>query len=84
MRLLELDRNKRISVLAAHDFFQQLFGNPYSIQTLAAFYKNPLVEGNDLVGIYKRLVSSEIYDNSSAMHNSTGIESEKPQLDYRA
>ena len=43
--------------------FDQLNGNPYSIATLAAFYKNPFVEDNDLAGIYKRLVSSEMFSS---------------------
>ena len=34
-------------------------GNPYSINTIARFYKNPFVEDNDLVRIYKSLDSNE-------------------------
>ena len=43
--------------------FNQLNGNPYSIATLAAFYKNPFVEDNDLAGIYRRLVSSDMFSS---------------------
>ena len=47
-------------VLAAHDLFLQLNGNPYSIFTAAAFYKNPFSD-YDLVTIYKQIVSTEIH-----------------------
>jgi hypothetical protein len=50
----------QINVLAAHDLFEQLNGNPYCIFTAAAFYKNPFVN-YDLVSIYKRILSTEIY-----------------------
>lgn len=43
--------------------FNQLNGNPYSIATLAAFYKNPFVDDNDLAGIYGRLVSAEMFSS---------------------
>ena len=46
-----------MQVLAAHDLFTQLNGTPYSIKTIAAFYKNPNVAHNDLLGIYERLIS---------------------------
>ena len=53
---LKADRNTRVQVLSTHDLFKQLNGNPYSISTLSAFYRNPFVEGNDLTGIYRRLI----------------------------
>ena len=64
LSVLKSDRETRVKVLSAHDLFKQLNGNPYSISTLAAFYKNPFVEENDLVGIYRRLISSELFSQS--------------------
>ena len=43
----------RIYVLAAHDLFKQLQGNPFSISMLANFYNNPFDAENDLVGLYR-------------------------------
>lgn len=43
----------RIYVLAAHDLFQQLYGNPFSISMLANFYNNPFDAENDLIGLYR-------------------------------
>lgn len=40
------------------------------------------MQGNDLVGIYKRLVSSEIY-KSDLQSADAELTSEKPQLDAR-
>ena len=57
LTVLNSNRATRIYVLSVHDMFRQLFGNVYSISTLAAFYKNPFVEGNDLTGVYSRLVN---------------------------
>ena len=56
--LKSASREARIQILSQHDLFHQLNGNPYSISTLAAFYKNPFVENNDLVGIYQRLLNT--------------------------
>ena len=57
LAVLNSNRATRIQVLSVHDMFKQLYGNVYSISTLAAFYKNPFVEGNDLIGVYRRLVN---------------------------
>ena len=46
-------------MLAAHDLFAQLDGNPFSIKTLASFYKNRNVANNTLLGLYKRLVEED-------------------------
>ena len=56
LKVLGKNRDTRIQVLSKHDMFTQLNGNPYSIATMAAFYKNPFVEDNDLAGVYGRLV----------------------------
>ena len=79
-------REMRIKVLSQHDLFHQLNGNPYSISTLAAFYKNPFVEDNDLVGIYKRLLnSSECFSRQSQDDFSAGtdLNAQKPVLNHK-
>ena len=66
MQTLKNDRKKRLLALSNHDLFKQFNGNPYSISTLASFYKNPFVEDNDLVGIYKRLVAEELFSSQTS------------------
>ena len=66
IKLESLKRSKaedRIRLLAAHDLFNRLEGDPYTIQAFAAFYTNQYVDNNDLMGIYNRLL--ELSDNSS-------------------
>lgn len=62
-----------MQVLAAHDLFTQLNGTPYSIKTIAAFYKNPNVAHNDLLGIYERLIS---IDEDSEKGNLRSVDDE--------
>lgn len=62
LQTLKRSPQKRILLLAAHDLFQQLDGNPYSIKTIAAFYRNPHVTNNDLKGIYQRLSDLEKHE----------------------
>lgn len=59
LQSLKDNPEKRKQVLAAHDLFAQLDGNPFSIKTLASFYKNPNVANNNLLGLYKRLVEED-------------------------
>ena len=61
---------KRLHVLAAHDLFFQLAGNPYSIKTIAAFYRNPFVDDSSLKGIYERLIelNKHIDGESDSIH----------------
>ena len=66
LQTLKNDRKKRLLALSNHDLFKQFNGNPYSISTLASFYKNPFVEDNDLVGIYKRLVAEELFSSQTS------------------
>jgi len=58
LKLDSLDKSEetRIQVLASHDLFKRLNGNPYVIKALAAFYKNPFVHNADLKDIYHRLL----------------------------
>ena len=63
---LKKNPNLRKQVLSAHDLFTQFDGNPYSIKTIASFYKNPNIARNDLLGIYERLLEpNEDSDNLS-------------------
>ena len=84
---LRKDRDTRVLVLSRHDLFKQLNGNPYSINTLAAFYKNPFVEDNDLTGIYRRLVQSDFYQSSMSGDNEQDggneLGTQKPVLSKR-
>ena len=47
--------------------FEQLDGNPYSIKTIAAFYRNPHVTNNDLKGIYQRLRDLEKHEEDLSL-----------------
>ena len=60
LTILRCSIDQQIQVLAAHDLFEQLNGNSYCIFTAAAFYKNPFVN-YDLVSIYRRILSTDIY-----------------------
>ena len=43
-------------MLAAHDLFSLLDGNPFAIKTAASLYKNSfLTNATDLIGVYERL-----------------------------
>ena len=70
-------------MLAAHELFRNLLnGNQYSITTMAAFYKNPFMEGNDLKGIYQKIISadffcSQITDDAAAGAN---LNQQSPRL----
>ena len=55
---LKKNPTKKLQVLAAHHLFSMLDGNPFSIKTVATFYKNPNVAYNDLLGIYERLLDT--------------------------
>ena len=39
-------------VLANHDLFKQLSGNPTSIKMIAASLQNPLIKQNNLIDMY--------------------------------
>ena len=67
MEQLNESEELRFGVLAAHDLFTRLRGNPYIIKAFAAFYDNPFVERADLTGIYNRLLSLDDRRNSEIL-----------------
>ena len=50
------DYNNRLEVLAAHDMFQQISGNPMSIRILANFHRSDFYQASSLAQIYKRMM----------------------------
>ena len=65
-RIMAVLRNydTRIDVLAAHDFFVQLSGNPLSISILSSFHRLEHMKGNDLTSIYRRLCCNKDEETS--------------------
>ena len=57
-------------MLAAHDLFKRLDGNPYMIKSLANFYHNPFVDNSDLKGIYRRLLELDQEDDEESVRAS--------------
>lgn len=56
LQALRSSYKKRLDVLANHDMFKQLSGNPLSISILCGFHRSKHLKDNDLASIYKRLI----------------------------
>ena len=62
LRKLILNEDIKISVLAAHDMFLQISGNPTSITMMAAIKANEMIKrdhNNALIDIYNRIKSEK-------------------------
>jgi len=62
LRKLILSEDIKISVLAAHDMFLQISGNPTSITMMAAIKANDMIRrdhSNALIDIYMRIKSEK-------------------------